>query len=46
MPSNELRKEKKAELDKLDEEAGQDKADKELATITRGAKSIIDYNKK
>lgn len=46
IPSNELRKEKKAELDKLDEEAAQDKNDKELEIITRGAKGIIDYNKK
>lgn len=46
IPSNELRKEKKAELDKLDEEESQDKTDKELATISRGAKNIIDYNKR
>ena len=46
IPSNELRKEKKQELDKMDEDAEQDKADRELATIARGAKSIIDSNKR
>ena len=46
IPSNEMRKEKKVELDKILEEESQDKTDKELSTISRGAKSIIDFNKK
>jgi len=41
-----LRKEKKDELDKIVDEETQDKTEKELNTISRSAKNIIDSNKK
>lgn len=46
IPTHELRKEKKEELEKIDEEVEQEKTDKEIAAISRGAKRVVDYNKK
>ena len=46
MPSNEMRREKKEENDKLDSLAEQDKVDREIASIKRQSQNIIESSDK